>query len=60
MSIRDKMLRAYFKVAEKVGEDTAIVKSASLFHRNKRYAFFVEARRLDKDGNLPGEGLIKL
>jgi hypothetical protein len=54
------MLRAYFKVAEKVGEDTAIVKSASLFHRNKKYAFFVEARRLDKDGNLPGEGLIKL
>lgn len=55
MTIRDKMLKAYFYVAKKMDEDGAMTRCSRLFHRNKKYAFFVEARLLDKDGYLNGE-----
>jgi len=49
------MLKAYFHVAEKMGEDEDMTAFAHAFHRTKKLAFFVEARRLDEDGFLPGE-----
>lgn len=55
MNIRDKMLKAYFHVAEGMDEDKAMRTCARCFHRTKQYAFFVEARRLDADGYLSGE-----
>jgi len=55
MGIQDKILKAYFHVAEKMGEDKDLTKTVHFFHRNKKYAFFVGAERLDEDGWLPGE-----
>lgn len=55
MNIRDKMLRAYFKVAETMNQDDYVSESSHCFHRTKKYAFFVEARRLNEDGYLPEE-----
>jgi hypothetical protein len=55
MTIIDKMLKAYFHVAEGMDKDKGAQSWAASFHRNKKLAFFVEARRLDKDGCLQGE-----
>jgi hypothetical protein len=55
MTIQEKMLKAYFHVAEDMVADPSMNRSAYLFHRTKKEAFFVEARRLDKDGYLTGE-----
>lgn len=55
MRIIDKMLKAYFHVADGMDKDKGAQSWAASFHRNKKYAFFVEARRLDKDGYLVGE-----
>lgn len=55
MNIREKMLRAYFSAAENLKSDPAMVASAKAFHRTKTAAFFVEARRLNKNGLLPDE-----
>ena len=49
MTIRDKMLKAYFKAAEDIVSDETRAGSAYLFHKTKTCAFFVEARRLNKE-----------
>jgi hypothetical protein len=50
-----KLLKAYFIVAEHMNEDPQMVETKHYFHRTKKYAFFVGAGRLNKDGWLPGE-----
>lgn len=55
MGIKDKILKAYFNVAESIDSDEKMIISSRLFYRNKKYAFFVEARRLDDNGCLEGE-----
>ena len=55
MGIKDKILKAYFNVAESIDSDEKMIISSRLFHRNKKYAFFVEVRRLDENGCLEGE-----
>ena len=55
MNVQEKMLKAYFRVAEHLKTDPAMIATAHAFHRTKKTVFFVEARRLDKDGLLPGE-----
>jgi hypothetical protein len=52
MNVRDKMLKSYFKVGEAMNKDEQISMSSHCFHRTKKYAFFVEARRLNDDGYL--------
>lgn len=60
MTIPEKMLKAYFIVAERMNEDGEMASSVHAFHRTKKYAFFVEAMRLDENGSLPGfEELVK-
>lgn len=55
MKITDKMLKAYFHVAEDLQMDPQMTQSASLFHRTRKVAFFVEARKLDENGLLATE-----
>jgi hypothetical protein len=55
MNIRDKMLNAYFKVAEKMDKEPDLLASTHYFHRTKKLAFVIKALRLDKTGLLPGE-----
>ena len=55
MNIRDKMLQSYFHTAEEMNTDEQMTRCARCFYRTKKVAFFVEARRLDKDGYLQGE-----
>ena len=55
MKITEKMLKAYLSVAESMNQDKDMATCARFFHRTKKCAFCVEARRLDKDGWLPGE-----
>jgi len=55
MSVRDKMLRAYFCVAEHLKSDPAMVSTEKAFYRTKKVAFFVKAYRLDEDGLMAGE-----
>jgi hypothetical protein len=55
MKIIDKMMKSYFHVAEEMNIDEQMTRCARCFHRTKKEAFFVEARRLDKDGYLAGE-----
>lgn len=59
MTIKDKMLRAYFRVAEHIDEDTSITATKHYFHRTKKNVFAVVAERLDKNGLLPGEFRVK-
>lgn len=54
--ITDKMLRAYFRVAETMEKDPSMTSAKRYFHRTKKVAFSVMAERLDKDSLLPGEG----
>lgn len=49
------MLKAYFKVAENMEEYPDVDETNHFFHRTKKCAFFVGARRLDKDGFMPEE-----
>ena len=53
--IPEKLLGAYFHVAEGMDKDPDMTETKHYFHRTKKYAFFVGAGRLDKDGWLPGE-----
>ena len=53
--ITDKILGAYFHVAESMNGDEYMTSSKHYFHRTKKYAFSVMAERLDEDGYLPGE-----
>jgi len=57
MKITEKMLKSYFRVAEKMNQDEggAMSACAHAFHRTKKYAFFVEAKRLNEDGFLTDE-----
>jgi len=55
MKITEKMLKAYFGTAESMNQDPQMTACAKAFHRTKKVAFFVEARRLNKDGLLPDE-----
>ena len=55
MNITEKMLKAYFGVAEHIKSDQQMTATAKAFHRTKKVAFFVEARRLNEDGLLPDE-----
>lgn len=48
MNIGDKMLRAYFMVAEEMNSDKSMMEAALRFHENKNCLFFVEARRRDE------------
>lgn len=55
MGIIDRMAKAYETVTASMKEDSVMTRCARLFYRNKKYAYFIEARRLDKDGYLVGE-----
>ncbi len=55
MRIIDKMLKAYFHVAEVAQEHPSLISAKRTFHRTKKVAFSVVAEKLDKDGLLPGE-----
>ncbi len=55
MRIIDKMLKAYFKVAETMETYPRVTSSKRYFHRTKKVAFSVMAERPDADGLLPGE-----
>ena len=55
MKITEKMLKAYFAVAESMNQDKDMTTCARFFHRTKKCAFCVEARRLDEDGWLTDE-----
>ena len=55
MNVRDKMLQAYFKVVEHILTDEQVSTSSRCFHRTKKYACFVEVRRLNDDEYLPVE-----
>ena len=54
-AIPAKLLKAYFIAAEHMNEDPQMIETKHYFHRTKKYAFFVGAGRLNKDGWLPGE-----
>jgi hypothetical protein len=54
-SIPAKLLKAYFIAAEHMNEDPRVTETKHYFHRTKKYAFFVGAGRLNKNGKLPGE-----
>ena len=56
MNIPDKLLKAYFKVAEALESEPEMSSSKHYFHRTKKVAFSVMAERLDKNGLLEGEG----
>jgi hypothetical protein len=55
MGIQKKMFEAYVKVQQKMEDDPNLSATATAFNRTMRYVFFVEARRLDKNGRLSGE-----
>ncbi len=55
MRIIDKMLKAYFHVAETIQQRPLVTSSKHYFHRTKKVAFSVMAEALDADGFLPGE-----
>ena len=48
--IPDKLLKAYFRCAEKMNADPDMAATSHYFHRTKKYAFSVRAERLGKDG----------
>ena len=54
-SIPEKMLKAYFAVAEALNQDKEMTSSAHYFHRTKKHAFSIKAERLGPNGRLPGE-----
>ncbi len=55
MRIIDKMLKAYFHVAETMNEEGRLLSVKTLFHRTRKVAFSVVAEKLNKAGLLPGE-----
>jgi hypothetical protein len=56
MNVHDKMMRAYLRVAqEMIQEGGELTKQAELFHRTKKIAYYVEGRRLEENGGLPGD-----
>jgi len=55
MNVRAKMLHAYFRATEALLNNPSVTGVREAFHRTKKYAFFIDARRLGKDGLLPGE-----
>ena len=53
MTVSQKMVRAYLTVAGGIKFDRDMSSTAKAFHRTKATAFFVVARRFNKDGILP-------
>ena len=55
MTTQDKLIKAFFYVADKIASDDELVETKHYFHRTKKYAFYVGAQKLDENGYLPGE-----
>lgn len=54
-SIKEKLFDAYDYVSKEIMMGGGLTSIAWMAYRNKKYAIFVEARKLDKDGYLASE-----